>query len=130
MKDYSEKRDFHRMQVNSEIEISDSQGNRFKGICRDLSATGMQLYVEQAVNVGEELHTVLHSSSDQFPPLETVCEVISLRTGRRRVPPWNEYQRSHSLNEKRRPLAAVFCLCLEKPQTRGFSETMMPLLSA
>ena len=76
MKDYSEKRDFHRMQVNSEIEISDSQGNRFKGICRDLSATGMQLYVEQAVNVGEELHTVPHSSSDQFPPLETVCEVI------------------------------------------------------
>ena len=58
MKDYSEKRDFHRMQVNSEIEISDSQGNRFKGICRDLSATGMQLYVEQAVNVGEELQEV------------------------------------------------------------------------
>jgi len=32
MKEYSEKRDFHRMQVNSEIEITDSQGNRFKGI--------------------------------------------------------------------------------------------------
>ncbi|MGB1477302.1 MAG: PilZ domain-containing protein, partial [Marinobacter salsuginis] len=44
MKDYSEKRDFHRMQVNSEIEITDSQGNSFKGVCRDLSATGMQLY--------------------------------------------------------------------------------------
>ena len=76
MKDYSEKRDFHRMQVNSEIEITDSQGNRFKGICRDLSAAGMQIYVEQEVEAGEELQTVLHPSSDQFPPLETVCEVI------------------------------------------------------
>ena len=76
MKDYSEKRDFHRMQVNSEIDITDSKGNRFKGVCRDLSATGMQLYVEQAVAVGEELQTVLKPSSDQFPPLETVCKVI------------------------------------------------------
>ena len=114
MKDYSEKRDFHRMQVNSEIEISDSQGNRFKGICRDLSATGMQLYVEQAVNVGEELHTVLHSSSDQFPPGSSL-------------------ERTSAKSLAERKTAAIgrrFCLCLEKPQTRGFSETMMPLLSA
>ena len=76
MKDYSEKRDFHRMQVNSEIEITDSQGNSFEGVCRDLSATGMQLYVDREVAVGEELQTVLHPSSDQFPPLEAVCEVI------------------------------------------------------
>ncbi|SFR41343.1 PilZ domain-containing protein [Marinobacter gudaonensis] len=76
MKDYSEKRDFHRMQVNSEIEITDSQGNQFRGVCRDLSATGMQLYVDREIAPGEELRTVLHPSSDQFPPLETVCEVI------------------------------------------------------
>ena len=76
MRDYSEKRDFHRMQVNSEIEITDSQGNRFTGVCRDLSAAGMQIHVKQEVAVGEELQTVLHPTSDQFPPLETVCEVI------------------------------------------------------
>jgi hypothetical protein len=76
MKDYSEKRDFQRMQVNSEIEITDSQGNRFTGVCRDLSAAGMQLHVERKVDVGEELQTVLRPTSDQFPPLETVCEVI------------------------------------------------------
>ncbi|MEQ9544971.1 MAG: PilZ domain-containing protein [Marinobacter sp.] len=76
MKDYSEKRDFHRMQVNSEIKITDSNGEIFTGICRDLSAAGMQLYVDRAVVVGEELHTILHPSSDQFPPLETVCEVV------------------------------------------------------
>ncbi|MBS8241821.1 PilZ domain-containing protein [Marinobacter lipolyticus] len=76
MKDYSEKRDFQRMQVNSEIEITDSKGQTFVGTCRDLSAAGMQLYVGQAVAVGEELQTVLRPTGDQFPPLETVCEVV------------------------------------------------------
>ncbi|AOY87287.1 pilus assembly protein PilZ [Marinobacter salinus] len=76
MKDYSEKRDFHRMQVNSEIEITDSSGETFRGTCRDLSATGMQLFVKRPVSIGEELTTVLHSNGDQIPPLETVCEVV------------------------------------------------------
>ena len=76
MKDYSEKRDFHRMRVDSDIEITDSKGNTFAGTCRDLSATGMQLLVDRPVAVGEELTTVLHSSSDQFPQLETICEII------------------------------------------------------
>lgn len=76
MKDYSEKRDFHRMQVESEIEVTDSKGQTFAGTCRDLSATGMQLFVHNPVAVGEELTTILHSNSDQFPPLETVCEII------------------------------------------------------
>lgn len=76
MKDYSEKRDFHRMQVNSSIEITDSSGNTISGTCRDLSATGMQLFVQQQIAIGEELNTVLKPSSDQFPPLEAVCEVV------------------------------------------------------
>ncbi|QSP93476.1 PilZ domain-containing protein [Marinobacter salinisoli] len=76
MKDYSEKRDFHRMQVNSEIEISDAYGNRFTGVCRDLSAAGMKAQVEREVKVGEELTTVLRSNGDTIPALETVCEVL------------------------------------------------------
>lgn len=76
MKDYSEKRDFHRMQVESVIEITDSKGVTFAGTCRNLSAAGMQIFVEKPVAVGEELTTVLHSNSDQFPPLETICEII------------------------------------------------------
>ncbi|MBW7470280.1 PilZ domain-containing protein [Marinobacter sp. M216] len=76
MRDYSEKRDFHRMQVNSEIELTDSNGEKFTGICRDLSAAGMQLFVKRPVAVGEELKTLLHPTGDQIPPLETVCEVL------------------------------------------------------
>lgn len=76
MKDYSEKRDFHRMQVESDIEISDDKGNRFNGVCRDLSAAGMQVLVDRPVGVGEELTTLLRPNGDQIPPLETVCEVL------------------------------------------------------
>lgn len=76
MKDYSEKRDFHRMKMNSEIELTDGNGVAFPGICRDLSGTGMQLFVEKAFAEGDEIHTLLPSSSEQFPPFETVCRVL------------------------------------------------------
>ncbi|AMQ90694.1 PilZ domain-containing protein [Marinobacter sp. LQ44] len=76
MKDYSEKRDFHRMQVNSRIEITNARGDTFTGICRDLSAAGMQLFVDDAIPVGSELRTRLEGADNQLPPLETVCEVI------------------------------------------------------
>jgi len=76
MKDYSEKRDFHRMTMNSEIELTDSNGVAIPGICRDLSGTGMQLYVERALSEGDEIHTLLPSTSEQFPPFETVCRVL------------------------------------------------------
>ena len=76
MKNYSEKRDFHRMMMNSEIELIDSQGVAFPGVCRDLSGTGMQLFVERAFSEGDELHTLMPSTSEQFPPFETVCRVM------------------------------------------------------
>ncbi|WP_225314411.1 PilZ domain-containing protein [Marinobacter halotolerans] len=76
MKDYSEKRDFHRMRMNAEIELTDASGASFAGICRDLSGTGMQLFVEKAFSEGDEIHTLLPSTSDQFPPFETVCRVL------------------------------------------------------
>ncbi|WP_417547224.1 PilZ domain-containing protein [Marinobacter segnicrescens] len=78
MRDYSEKRDFHRMQVNSEIQITDGEGRSFTGICRDLSGTGMQLQVADFIPEGAVLHTLLPATSDQFPPFET--EVRVLRT--------------------------------------------------
>ncbi|MFN2360954.1 MAG: PilZ domain-containing protein [Marinobacter sp.] len=76
MKDYSEKRDFHRMQMNSEIELTDGNGVAFPGICRDLSGTGMQLFVESAFSEGDEIHALLPSTSEQFPPFETLCRVL------------------------------------------------------
>ena len=81
MKDYSEKRDFHRMTMNSEIELTDSNGVAIPGICRDLSGTGMQLYVERAFAEGDEIHTLLPSTSEQFPPFETAACFAVFLTG-------------------------------------------------
>ncbi|MBN7769511.1 PilZ domain-containing protein [Marinobacter daepoensis] len=76
MKDYSEKRDFHRMQVDSTLVITDDQGNTFQGVCKDLSAAGMQISVDHPFAIGDELKTRMESAGDQFPALETVCEVV------------------------------------------------------
>jgi molybdopterin-binding protein len=76
MRDYSEKRDFHRMRVNSEIQITTGDGRVVAGICRDLSATGMQLFVEEPVEVGAELVTLILSSDDNFPPFESSVRVL------------------------------------------------------
>lgn len=76
MRDYSEKRDFHRMQVNSEIRLTDDSGNSLTGICRDLSGTGMQLQTDRPFSEGEELAAVLLSPGEDFPPFETRIRVI------------------------------------------------------
>lgn len=76
MKDFSEKRDFHRMTLNSKIELTDSEGVALTGVCRDLSGTGMQIFVEREFAKGEELHTLIAAIGDQVPPLETVCRVL------------------------------------------------------
>ncbi|OEY67140.1 PilZ domain-containing protein [Marinobacter sp. X15-166B] len=76
MKDYTEKRSFYRMRVNSEITLTDKHGYTRTGICRDLSGTGMQLQVSRAFAEGTELHTSLPAASDQFSPFQTVCTVL------------------------------------------------------
>jgi len=76
MKDYSEKRDFHRMQVNSTLQIIRNSGEVISGVCKDLSATGMQIAVGSPFEPGEELRTRMESAGSQFPPLETLCEVV------------------------------------------------------
>lgn len=76
MRDYSEKRDFHRMQVNSEIRLTDDSGNTLNATCRDLSGTGMQLQTERPFNEGDELTAVMPSPGEDFPPLETRIRVI------------------------------------------------------
>ncbi|MGP4844284.1 PilZ domain-containing protein [Marinobacter sp. 1Y8] len=76
MRDYSEKRDFHRMQVNSEVIITDSLGKEYHGICKDLSGTGMQILVDADLPEGSELQAILPSNNDQFPPFEANIEVL------------------------------------------------------
>jgi len=78
MRDYSEKRDFIRMQVETEIELAyrSDPSRTFKGLCEDLSATGMSVIVAEAIPEGTELQTVLPSQNPEFPPFETYARVV------------------------------------------------------
>lgn len=82
MRDYSEKRDFHRMSMDSRILVTDGSGESFSGICKDLSGSGIQIFLDKPVNVGAELHTLLPSASDQFPPFEAIVEVLRCEPSR------------------------------------------------
>lgn len=77
-RDYSEKRDFIRMEVETTIELSypEGEGNRFEGLCTDLSASGMSVVVDAAVPEGTELQTYLPSGKSDFPPFETLATVL------------------------------------------------------
>ncbi|WP_246841129.1 PilZ domain-containing protein [Hahella sp. CCB-MM4] len=77
MRDYAEKRDFIRMKVDSEITLKDSSsGESFKGICRDLSGTGMSIEVGQPFEAGYELNTSLPSNNEAFPSFDTTVKVL------------------------------------------------------
>lgn len=72
IRDYSEKRDFIRMKVDSDIHLTDESGTlSLVGICRDLSGTGMQIEVKEAVSEGTTLFTELPSSNPAFPSFKT-----------------------------------------------------------
>lgn len=64
------------MKMNAEIELRDASGVVFAGICRDLSGTGMQLFVEKPFAEGDEIHTSLPSANEQLPAFETACRVL------------------------------------------------------
>lgn len=75
IRDYSEKRDFIRMKVDTKITLRNGSKN-ITGICRDLSGTGMLIEVEEAVTEGSELQTSLPSNNEAFPSLEAVVKIV------------------------------------------------------
>lgn len=80
MRDYSEKRDYHRMRVDSAVEITDENGIRTNGICRDLSGSGMQVVVDRVFDEGMELDVMIPPADEQFPPFEAACKVLRCET--------------------------------------------------
>lgn len=82
MRDYSEKRDFIRMQVETDIElfVGEEPARVLKGHCEDLSATGMSVRLEENLPMGTEVDTRLASHNPDFPPLETRARVVRCDT--------------------------------------------------
>lgn len=77
---YDDKRNFYRMMVNSPCELAlldDPAQRSMLAICKDISATGMSLEIEQpAMEIGTLLDVSIESNSDQIPSLSAKAKVI------------------------------------------------------
>lgn len=77
MRDYAEKRDFIRMQINASIELLvPATGEKITAICKDLSGMGMLLKLERSLDIGTEVQTALPSNSPEFPTFKTTARVV------------------------------------------------------
>ena len=77
MRDYAEKRDFIRMQVNATIELTLlATGRTVSAVCKNLSGMGMQVILDQPIELGAEVQTALPSNSPDFPTFKTTARVI------------------------------------------------------
>lgn len=77
LREYSEKRDFIRMRVDTELSLTlAAEGKTITGICRDLSGKGMLIEVDQVIPVDSLCNTNLPSSNAAFPGLDARIKVL------------------------------------------------------
>jgi len=75
-RDYQEKRNFIRMKVDTPVNVTlASKGQRYDGICRDLSGGGMLVELATALPVGTELEVSIESGHGHNPMLHAKAEV-------------------------------------------------------
>ena len=75
LRDYEEKRDFIRMNLNSEA-ILHSNGQAYPAVCIDLSSTGMQLQTTCNVAVGEQVEVKINSQHSSLTGLVATATVV------------------------------------------------------
>jgi len=79
MINFDDKRDFYRMMLNSEVIITiidDEANSQITATCRDLSATGMAIEVEQPIAMSTHVKVKLDSSSEQVQSLDMRGKVV------------------------------------------------------
>lgn len=75
----NDKRNYFRMMVNTDVQmlINDPEcGRTLTGICRDLSATGMAVEVDEPLEMGTLLHLRLESTNSSVAPLDAHAKVV------------------------------------------------------
>lgn len=83
-RDYTEKRNFIRMQVGSPIELTTESGDTYTGTCIDLSGGGMLVEIEQALEANSQLIATVISSQSHGPTLKAECSVARVeQTGKK-----------------------------------------------
>ncbi|GGW76702.1 PilZ domain-containing protein [Alteromonas halophila] len=77
---YDDKRNFFRMMVNSpcQIQVNDEESSRtMQAVCKDISATGMSLEVDEpSIEIGTDVTVSIDSNSSQIPSLSAVAKVV------------------------------------------------------
>lgn len=81
-RDYSEKRDYIRMTINTPINIRFLNSDvSLEGYCHDLSGSGMLISANQEIASGTELMVTLMSDHGHSPILQAHCSVTRAEKG-------------------------------------------------
>ncbi|GGW58268.1 PilZ domain-containing protein [Alishewanella tabrizica] len=75
----SDNRHFYRMMVNADVKlmINDPEAARVvDGICRDLSASGMAVEVDEPLEMGTLIRVRLESPNASVAPLDATAKVM------------------------------------------------------
>lgn len=75
LRDYDEKRDFIRMNLNSEARLN-VNGQMVPALCVDLSSTGMQLKVACRLDEGQQAEVEIGSQHSSLSGLKAVVTVV------------------------------------------------------
>jgi c-di-GMP-binding flagellar brake protein YcgR len=78
-RDYSEKRDFIRMQIETAITLT-KDGQHYEATCLDLSSTGMQVLAATSLQMGDKIHVHIPSEHNELKGLEAETEVVRVGT--------------------------------------------------
>jgi hypothetical protein len=77
-RDYSEKRDFIRMQVTTDSQI-DFKGESYSATCLDLSSTGALIESQQSFEVNSEVILSIKSGGGETQPLQAQATLLRVR---------------------------------------------------
>ncbi|OUS37273.1 hypothetical protein A9R00_11135 [Oleispira antarctica] len=76
-RDYSEKRDFIRMQVSTNCQIL-YKGEQFAANCLDLSSKGALIESSHALEASSEITLIIESGGGDIPPLHAQATVLRI----------------------------------------------------
>jgi len=75
--DYSEKRNFFRMNLDCTAEYTiNGSGNKQTGVVSDLSGDGISIIASESVEPGTEVRVSIKPENTVTPPLDVVMEVL------------------------------------------------------
>lgn len=81
MINFDDKRNFYRMMLNSEVDVTiidDEANSQIKATCRDLSATGIAIEVDHPLAMSTHVKIKLNSSSEQVQALDMRGKVVRI----------------------------------------------------